>query len=127
MNRFKELGELERIREVEAQKVKELAREKSVLDGAIKELGKTKGVLEGEIGSIATSISQNIRAIGQDAAQQVHQQVTGIREQMGDLFVDTLKAGEAIGQMRQMVRKGEESEKSLEKFLQETRNRLVGS
>ena len=127
LNRFKELGELERIREVEAQKVKELAREKSVLDGAIKELGKTKGVLEGEIGSIATSISQNIRAIGQDAAQQVHQQVTGIREQMGDLFVDTLKAGEAIGQMRQMVRKGEESEKSLEKFLQETRNRLVGS
>ena len=95
--------------------------------GEIKELGKTKGVLEGEVGGITSSISQNMREIAQDAAMQIQQHVTGIRKPLEGLFTDILKAGEAIGQMRQMVSKGEESEKSLEKFLQDTRSRLVGS
>lgn len=124
---FKEVCELEKTRDREGQKVKELARERSVLDGEIKELGKTKGVLEGEIDNISSSISQNIRDIGQDAALQIQQQVTDIRKQLDDLLSSTLKAGEAIGHMRQMVRKGEESEKSLQSFLEEARDRLVGS
>jgi hypothetical protein len=35
--------------------------------------------------------------IGQEAAQQIEEQVIDIRKQLGDLFSDTLKAGEAIG------------------------------
>jgi len=123
---FREVSELEKTRDREVQRVKELAREKSVLDGEIKKLGRRKGILEGEISSIASSISQNISAIGQDAVLQIQQQATDIRKQLDALLLSSLKAGEAIGQMRQMVRKGEESEKSLENFLKEARDRLVG-
>ena len=123
MSLFKEVGEVEKTRDREVQKVKELAREKSVLDDEIKELDKTKGVLKSEISEVVSSTLETIRNTGQDATLQIQQQVTDIRKQLDDLFVDILKAGESIGQMHHMVKKGEESGKSLEKFLAEIRNR----
>ena len=101
-----------------------MVKEKSLLGGQIEELEKAKSTLEGEIDNSVLSISQKIQGIRQEAAQQIEQQVIDIRKQLGDLFSDTLKAGEAVGQMLQMVRKGEESQKSLKTFLEEARSRL---
>jgi hypothetical protein len=121
---FREVSDLEMIKETEAERVKALVKEKSVLEGNIEELEKAKSTLEGEIDNSVLSISQKIQGIRQEAAQQIEQQVIDIRKQLGDLFSDTLKAGEEVGQMFQMVRKGEESQKSLKTFLEEARSTL---
>jgi len=121
---FQEVSDLEKSKETEAETVKALVKEKSVLDGQIKELEEAKSTLEGEIDNSVLSISQKVQRIGQEAAQQIQQQVIDIRKQLGDLFSDALRAGEAVGQMFEMVRKGEESQKSLKTFLEEARSRL---
>jgi uncharacterized protein involved in exopolysaccharide biosynthesis len=88
------------------------------------ELEKRKGILEGEIGDSVSSTSQRIRDSGAQAASDIQQQVTAIKNQLNGLLEDTLRAGETVAEMRQLVRKGEESEKSLSDFLTEIRDRL---
>lgn len=121
---FGDVTALEKSRETAAEQVKALTKEKSVLEGKIKGLERAKSTLEGEIDNSVSSISQKIQIIRQEAAQQIEQQVIDIRKQLTDLFSDALKAGEAVGQMSEMVRKGEESQKSLKTFLEEARSRL---
>ena len=70
------------------------------------------------------SISQRLKTIGEEATSQVQQQVSSIREQFDSLLVDAMKTGQAIGEMRQMVKKGEYSEKGLKNFIREVRDRL---
>ena len=120
---FREVSDLEKSKETEAETVKALVKEKSVLDGQIKELEKAKSTLEGEIDSSASSSSRKIHEIGMQASQQIEQQVIDIRKLLSDLFSDILKAGEAVGQMSEIVRKGEESQKSLKIFLEEAQSR----
>jgi len=108
-------------------RLKELVKVKSVLKGEILELEKRKGILQGEIDSSIFSTLQSVRNIGDEAASQIQQQVANIVKQLDSLFEDALRAGEAVGEMRQMVRKGEASEKSLENFLNEVRDRLGGN
>jgi chromosome segregation ATPase/transposase-like protein len=120
---FGEVSEIERYKETEAKRVKALTKEQSVLEGQITELEKTKSKLEGEIDSSASSISRKIHEIGMQASQQIEHQVIDIRKLLSDLFSDILKAGEAVGQMSEMVRKGEESQKSLKIFLEEAQSR----
>jgi uncharacterized protein Yka (UPF0111/DUF47 family) len=80
--------------------------------------------LESEIRSIVSSTLDGIRTVGEDAAAQIQQQVADIREQLNALLIDALKAGEAIGEMRQAWKRGEESEKTLRKFIEEVQSRL---
>jgi len=110
-------------RETEAKGIRELAREKSILSGEIKELEKRKGILLGEMDKTIISISQKVLAIGEEATSQVQQQVSSIQEQFDSLLADAVKTGQAIGEMRQMVKKGDDSEKSLRNFLREIRGR----
>jgi len=121
---FRELSGLEKNTQTEAQKVKALTKEKSVLEGQIKGLEKAKSTLEGEIDIHASSVLEKIRGIGLQASQQIGQQVIDIRKQFSELFSEALKAGEAVGQMLAAVRKGEESQKSMEAFLEEARRRV---
>jgi DNA repair exonuclease SbcCD ATPase subunit len=121
---FREVSDLEKARETEAERVKALVKEKSHLDGEIKELEKLKNTLGGEIDNSVLSILHKIQGAGQEGAQQIEQQVAEIRKNLNTLFSDALKAGEWVGQMLQMVKKGEESQKGLENFLKETRSRL---
>ena len=90
----------------------------------IAELDKKKGLLEGEILGIISSTSQKVRAVGEDAASQIQQHVSDIKDQLNGLLADALKAGEAIGEMRQMLKKGEDSEKALANFIEEVQSRL---
>ncbi len=68
-------------------------------------------------------ISQRLKTIGEEATSQVQQQVSSIWEQFDSLLVDAVKTGQAIGEMRQMVKKGEYSEKGLKNFIREVRDR----
>jgi DNA repair exonuclease SbcCD ATPase subunit len=121
---FEDISGLENRRKAETQKVSELVKKQSILRGEIAEREKKKALLEGEISGIISSTSQKVRAIGEDAASQIQQHVADIKGQLNGLLADALKAGEAIGEMRQALKKGEESEKSLDNFIKEVQSRL---
>lgn len=121
---FEDVSGLENRRKVEIQLVSELVRKESILSGEIVELEKKKGLLEGEISAIISSTSQKVRAAGEDAASQIQQHVADIKDQLSGLLADALKAGEAIGEMRQILKKGEESEKILSNFIEEVQSQL---
>lgn len=121
---FEDISGLENRREAEMQKVTELVRKQSVLTGEIGELDRKKGLLEGQIVGIISSTSQKVRALGEDAAAQIQQHVSDIKDQLNALLGDAVKAGEAIGEMRQVLKRGEDSEKSLSNFIEEVQSRL---
>jgi len=121
---YKDIDGLEQKREAEAKGIRELAKEKSILSGEIKELEKKKGTLLGEIDNTILSTCQKIDAMGQEATLKLNERVNNIRNELDSLLVDTINTGAAIGEMRQIVNKGEDSEKSLRKFIRETKQRL---
>ncbi|MCJ7575906.1 MAG: hypothetical protein MUO80_04410 [Dehalococcoidia bacterium] len=121
---FEDISGLENQREVETQQVNGLIKKKSILSGEIAELEKKKGLLEGEIAGIMSSTLQRVKDIGEDAASQIQQHVAEIKDQFNALLADALKAGRAIGEMRQVLKRGEESEKSLSSFIEEVQRRL---
>ena len=121
---FRDITGLENRRKAEIQQLSELTKKESILSGEIDELNKKKGLLEGEIVGIISSTSQKVRAVGEDAASQIQQHVAGIKDQLNALLADALEAGKAIGEMRQALKKGEESEKSLSNFIEEVQSRL---
>ncbi len=121
---FKDISGLEKKREAEVQKIRGLTEEKSILNGEILKLQARKGILQGEIEDSVYSTSKMIRDIGEEATTLINQEVVDIKKQLNGLFEDTLRVGEAVGEMRKTVIKGEESGKSLENFLKEVRSRL---
>jgi len=121
---FEDITGLENRRKAEIQQLSELTKKESILSGEIAELNKKKGLLEGEIVGIISSTSQKVRAIGEDAASQIQQRVADIKDQLNALLADALKAGKAIGEMRQVLKSGEESEKNLSNFIEEVQSRL---
>jgi len=121
---FEDISGLENQRKSEMRKVSELVKKQSVLGGEIAELDRKKGLLEGQIAGIVSSTSQEVRAVGEYAASQLQQHVTDIKGQFHALLVDALKAGEAVGEMRQVLKRGQESEQTLSKFVEEVQSRL---
>jgi transcriptional regulator len=86
---------------------------------------RSKSQKHGQVVGIISSTSQKVRAIGDDAASQIQQHVTDIKYQLSGLLANALKAGEAIGEVRQMLKKGEEAEKSLDNFMKEVQSRDI--
>ena len=121
---FEDMSGLENWLKAETQQVNELTKQKSILSGEISELEKNKRLLDGEIVIVISSTLQRIRDIGEDAALQIQQQVADIKNQFNALLADALKAGKAIGEMRQVLKRGEESEQSLSNFIEEVQRKL---
>ena len=120
---YKDINGLESKKEAETTGIRKLTREKAILYSQIKELEKKKESLLGEMDNSITSISQKFKTIGEEATLQLQQQVCSIREQFDSLLVDATKTGQAIGEMGQMVKKEEDSEKILSNFIGEMRGR----
>ncbi|MCJ7769057.1 MAG: hypothetical protein MUO92_01070, partial [Dehalococcoidales bacterium] len=71
-----------------------------------------------------SSASKKVIDMGEKAASQIQQQVDNINAQLDQLFEDTLRVGEMVGKMQQMVKKGEIAGQELQDFIEETRARL---
>ena len=121
---YRDIEGLEQKKEAVAKRIRDFTTEKSILSGEIKELEKKKGILLGEMDKTIVSISQRLKAIGEEATAEVQQQVKSIREQFDSLIVDAVKTGQAVGEMQKMVKKGEASETSLRNFMREVRGRV---
>ncbi len=121
---FEDVSGLENKRKAEMKQVNELVKKQSFLSGEIVKLEERKALIEGEIRGVISSISQGIRALGEDATSQMQEQVTDMKNQLNGLLADVLKAGEAIGEMRQITKEGEQSENQLASFIKEVQSRL---
>ena len=121
---FDDLSGLENRRKAEMKQVNELVKKQAVLSGEIVKLEEGKALMEGEIQGVISSTSQGIRALGENATSQMQEQVTDMKNQLNGLLADVLKAGEAIGEMRQIVKRGEESENTLGSFIKEVQSKL---
>lgn len=121
---FEDISGLGNQQKAKTQQVNELTKKKSTLTGEITELNKKKALLDGEISTIVTSTLETIRVVGEDTASQMQQHVADIKEQLNTLLADVLKAGAAIGEMKQALKKGEDSEKNLNNFIEEVQSRL---
>ncbi len=124
MSLFKDISDLENRRKAEIKQVNELVKKQSGLSGEIIELEKRKALLEGEIHGVISSTSQNVRAVSEDAASQMQQQITDMKNQLNGLLADVLRVGEAIGEMEQITKKGAQSESQLNGFIKEVQNRI---
>ena len=121
---YKDLENLRQKKEAKAKEVRGLGKEKSTLSGEINELERRKATLMGEIDSDITSTCKKIAALTQATSASLSEQVDNIRSVFEQVMVDAVNTGISIGEMRQMVNKGEDAEKSLAAFIVETRQRL---
>jgi predicted nucleic acid-binding Zn-ribbon protein len=85
---FQDVSGLENRRKAETQRLSELTRKEAVLSGEITELNKKKSVLEGEIVGVISSTSQEVKAVGEDAASQIRQHVADIKDPLNTLLAD---------------------------------------
>ncbi len=121
---FKDITELQNSQAAEAATLKNLTEEKSLLTGEIAGLEKRRDTLRGEIEESACSAVKEITDTGQKAVTQLQQQAEDMKGQLDSLFAQALGISRAVGEMNAMVKKGEESGKSLGSFIEEVRIKM---
>jgi len=121
---YKDINGLTRKKETEAEGIRKLTRENATLTGEIKELEKRKGSLLGDIDKEVSSVSQKIISVGQEAVVQIQEQSAQIKSEFGSLLLDAINTGVVVSKMQQMVKKGEESDVSLKRYMEDIKVRL---
>jgi chromosome segregation ATPase len=123
---FDTLSELRKLAEKETETIKKMKNEQSFLTGEIAELENRKAVLQGETQESVSLASQVIRDASEEAVSQIRQEAEAIRNELKATLADILTAGAAVGEMKAMQRKGEQSCRELEAFLKEVKSRVEG-
>jgi chromosome segregation ATPase len=121
---FKDIIELQKSQAAEAESLKGLTKERSFLIGEIAGLEKQRDILRGEIEQSASSAVKEITDTGEKAAIQLRQQAEDMEGRLDGLFDQALKVAGVIGEMNAMIKKGEESGRSLDSFIEEARVKL---
>jgi FtsZ-binding cell division protein ZapB len=114
---FGDLVELDKRRKVEMENMCQLTEKESFLDGEIQELEKRKAILLGEIGQATSSVAEGIKGVGEKAVSELQLQVEDIRGKFNALITDAMRTASVVGEMKAMVKKGEESAKDITDFI----------
>ncbi len=123
---FDDLRDLQKVAKKEAETINKLRNKKSLLAGKIAGLESRKAVLQGEVHESASLAAQEIRDELAEAASLIREETEAMRAEMKHVLKDALVAGTAIGEMRAMQKRGEESLQELEGFLNEVKKRVEG-
>ena len=121
---FKDITELQKCQAAETEVLKNLTKERATLTGEIAGLAKQRDTLRGEIEESASSAVKEITDTGEKPVIQLRQQAEGMKGQLDSLVVQALRVAGVIGEMNDMVKKGEESGKSLNSFIEEVRSKV---
>jgi chromosome segregation ATPase len=121
---LKDVTELQKSQAEETLILKSLSNKKSLLTGEIAGLEKQRDILRGEISESANSAVKQIADAGQNAVTQLQQQASDIKSQFDSLFAEAMRVAGVVGEMNTMVKKGEESGKSLDTFIEEVKLKL---
>ena len=124
---FKDITELQKYQAAETEVLKNLTKERATLTGEIARLAKQRDTLRGEIEESASSVVKEITDTGEKAIIKLRQQAEGMKGQLDGLGVQALRVAGVIGEMNAIVKKGEESGKSLNSFIEEVRVKLEKS
>ncbi|MDD5510333.1 MAG: hypothetical protein PHI12_05970 [Dehalococcoidales bacterium] len=124
---YKEIIGLTKQQERLLQKIKELSKQKDMLAGSIDQLEDRKARLLGEIDESVVTTIRKIEQSGEEAALRLSQQVEALRKPLEVLLTDVLAAGEAVGMMNDIVKKGELSQKQFRNFISEVQARMRGN
>jgi hypothetical protein len=124
MNRFGDFAGLEEATQEESKTLRESMKQKSLLIGEIIDLESRKAVLSGEVSKTAIDGAEQIRAASKEAVSMIRQEAETIREQIKINMEDTLVTGLAVGEMRALQNKGEESGKELKELVNEVQLRM---
>ncbi|MFC1929940.1 hypothetical protein ACFLW6_03665 [Chloroflexota bacterium] len=121
---FKDITELHKCQAAETEALKELTKERSFLTGEIAGLEEQRDILKGEIAESASSAIKEITDTAGEAAMQLRQQAEDMKGRLDSLFAQALKVAGVVGDMKAMVKKGEESGRSLNSFIEEATGKL---
>ncbi len=124
LSTFKGVTELETSQGAEMVALEDLTAQKSVLTGEIAALENKKSILQGENGQSASTVIREIRTMGENAVSELKQQTDDIGAKMDSLFAEALRLTVIVDEMKAAARKGEESEMSLEHFIDEIKGRV---
>jgi chromosome segregation ATPase len=124
LSTFKDLTELQKCQAAETVILKNLTNKESLLTGEISGLEKQRDILRSEIRESATSAVKRITDAGQNTVMQLQQQADDVKGQLDGLFAEAMRVARVIGEMNALVKKGEESGKNLDSFIQEVRLKL---
>ncbi len=124
LGNFKDITELQNCQATETVILKDLTNKTSLLTGEIAGLEKQRDILRGDTKESATSAVQQITDAGQNAVTQLQQQAESMKGQLDSLFAQALKVAGVIGDMKAMVKKGEDSGKTLNSFIEEVTDKL---
>ncbi len=117
----RDLAQLDRSREVEMENMRQVAEKKHSLEGEVVELEMRKAILLGEVSQAASTVTQDIKEVGEKAVSELRLQVEDIRGNFNTLIADTVRTAGVIGRMEAEVKKGERSEKELRDFITEVK------
>jgi hypothetical protein len=118
---FRDLAELDKRRETETENLRQLTETKGQLEGETLELEKRKAILLGEISQAASSVTEEVKGVGEKALSELRVQVEGLRGSFGDLMADAVRVAGVIGRMEAEVKNGERSGKDLEHLAAEVK------
>ena len=117
----RDLAQLDRSREVEMENMRQVAEKKHSLEGEVVELEMRKAILLGEVSQAASTVTQDIKGVGEKAVSELRLQVEDIRGNFNTLIADTVRTAGVIDRMEAEVKKGERSEKELRDFITEVK------
>jgi chromosome segregation ATPase len=118
---IRDLVELDQRRETETENLRQLTETKGQLEGETLELEKRRAILLGEISQAASSVTEEVKVVGEKALSELRVQVEGLRGSLGDLVTDTVRVAGVIGKMEAEVQNGERSGKDLEHLAAEVK------
>lgn len=124
---FRDISGLKKAQAQEKRALDHLTKEKSILTGEIAALEQTKNVLQGQITEATSSAIVKITDAGDRAALELKQQADSIKDSFEDLVKQAAEVGVAVGEMKAVVKNGEDSEKSLSDFIRDVRLKVVKS
>ena len=118
---IRDLAKLDQRRETETENLRQLTEKKGLLEGETLKLEERKAILLGEISQAASSVTEEVRGVGEKALSELRVQVEGLRGSLGDLVTDTVRVAGVIGKMEAEVKNGERSGKDLEHLAAEVK------
>ncbi len=124
---YNDMSDLKLKVDSEKARVEELSKRKSMLSGEITGLETRKQLLLGEIGAAVISTSERLKGLGEESALQLGEQLDVMKKQFDNLLAEALVTGQGIGQMKKMVKDGQEAEASLNEFIAEVKAKVGGN
>jgi chromosome segregation ATPase len=124
LGQFVTFSGLKKATQEKAKELEDMAEQKASLTGEVVELKSRRAALKAEVSQSASAAAEQIKEAGEEAVSAIQQEADAIREEVKSILGDVLDAGLAVGEMRGMLKQGEEAGKELEELVEKIQHQL---